>query len=170
MNIIESIILGIIQGLTEFLPISSSGHLALADIFGFLSEAEGEQVIAFFIILHMGTLLAVILYMRKDITHIVTSEQRLIIPIMISTVITAAVAIPLKKVIDYSSRSVIIIGVGLLFTAGIIAIGEYVHRRRHLKKNTVSIPISMIIGLPGSAAPALLSVPVSSAALIGNRL
>jgi len=62
MEIIQSIILGIIQGITEFLPISSSGHLVLVpNIFGWQ-----DQGLAFDVALHWGTLFAVLIYFRKD--------------------------------------------------------------------------------------------------------
>ncbi len=62
MEIIQSIILGVIQGITEFLPISSSGHLVLIpNIFGW-----EDQGLAFDVALHWGTLVAVVVYFRKD--------------------------------------------------------------------------------------------------------
>ena len=64
MNIFESIILGIIQGLTEFLPISSSGHLVLAQHFLGI-KMEG---ILFEIVLHLGTLVAILIYYQKELT------------------------------------------------------------------------------------------------------
>ena len=66
MEILQSIILGIIQGITEFLPISSSGHLILIpNIFGW-----EDQGLAFDVALHWGTLFAVLIYFRKDWTKI----------------------------------------------------------------------------------------------------
>ncbi len=66
MEIIQSIILGVIQGITEFLPISSSGHLVLIpNIFGW-----EDQGLAFDVALHWGTLVAVVVYFRKDWTKI----------------------------------------------------------------------------------------------------
>lgn len=62
MNLIEAILLGIIQGATEFLPVSSSGHLALAHYFLGAQEAE----LAFDVALHLGTLLAILAYFRDD--------------------------------------------------------------------------------------------------------
>jgi undecaprenyl-diphosphatase len=62
MNSIEAIIFGIIQGATEFLPISSSGHLALAHYFFGIQEGS----LAFDVALHMGTLLGIIIYFRTD--------------------------------------------------------------------------------------------------------
>lgn len=63
MNVLTAILLGLVQGLTEFLPISSSGHLVIAQS---LLKFEGPSV-AFDLMLHMGTLLAVIIYFREDI-------------------------------------------------------------------------------------------------------
>ena len=61
MSIIEGLLLGIVQGLTEFLPISSSGHLVLAQHFMEINESG----YLFEVILHMGTLVAIIVYYRK---------------------------------------------------------------------------------------------------------
>ena len=66
MNIFESIILGIIQGLTEFLPISSSGHLVLAQHFLGINM-EG---ILFEVVLHLGTLVAILIYYQKELKEL----------------------------------------------------------------------------------------------------
>jgi len=74
MNSTEAIILGIVQGLTEFLPVSSSGHLVLfQQLFG-LKEAE----LFFDICLHLGTLLAVMVVFRKEIKNIIVALMRLV--------------------------------------------------------------------------------------------
>ena len=74
MNLIEAIILGIVQGLTEFLPISSSGHLALMEeALGFSQESS---TIEFDLLLHFSTLLAVILYFRKRLISLFLSVFR----------------------------------------------------------------------------------------------
>jgi undecaprenyl-diphosphatase len=66
MSLLESIILGVIQGLTEFLPISSSGHLVLGQYLLGLEEPR----LLFDIILHVGTLVAVVAYYRRDVAHL----------------------------------------------------------------------------------------------------
>ena len=67
MEILETIILGIIQGIAEFLPISSSAHLIIfRDIFGIGSFITGDYEMSFDIALHFGTLLAIVVYFFKD--------------------------------------------------------------------------------------------------------
>lgn len=70
MNIFESILLGIIQGLTEFIPVSSSGHLVLLQ--HFLGWGESENIL-FEVFLHLGTLFAVLLYFHKTIWELIKS-------------------------------------------------------------------------------------------------
>ena len=65
-EILEGIILGLTQGLTEFLPVSSSGHLVLLESFGI-----GEQSTAFNLMLHLATLLAVVIFYRKKILSLI---------------------------------------------------------------------------------------------------
>ncbi len=72
MSIIEAIFLGVIQGATEFLPISSTGHLTIAGKFMHLiSAANPEHWTAFIAVIQLGTLLAVLIYFRNDLWHIV---------------------------------------------------------------------------------------------------
>lgn len=67
MGNFEAFILGIVQGLTEFLPVSSSGHLALASHFFGFNQGEGEMALAIGIATNTGTLLAVLLALRRDV-------------------------------------------------------------------------------------------------------
>ena len=71
MNIFQAIILGIVQGLTEFLPISSSGHLVLIPHL-FNWNIPADQVFVFDMLIQAGTLIAVILYFWKDLWSILT--------------------------------------------------------------------------------------------------
>lgn len=65
MTLLQSIILGIVQGITEFFPVSSSAHLRMAK--WFLGVSDGEHLLHFDLVCHSGTLLALILFLRKDI-------------------------------------------------------------------------------------------------------
>ncbi len=71
MNIIESIFLGLVQGLTEFLPISSTGHLTVAGkLMNLISEENPERWTAFIAVIQLGTLLAVLIYFWNDLLQI----------------------------------------------------------------------------------------------------
>jgi len=72
LSIIEAIILGIVQGVTEFLPISSTGHVTLAGkIMNLISDENPEKWTSFLAIVQLGTLLAVLIYFRKEIISII---------------------------------------------------------------------------------------------------
>jgi len=77
LSVIEAAILGLIQGLTEFLPISSTGHLTLTGkIMGVISKDHPEQWTAFIAVIQLGTLLAVLVYFRVEIWKIIVDFLR----------------------------------------------------------------------------------------------
>ena len=79
MSILHAIVLGIVQGLTEFLPISSSGHLVIVPwIFGWNDYDSQATAKAFDTALHLGTLAAVLIYLRKDLIVYITQGSQLI--------------------------------------------------------------------------------------------
>ena len=69
MSIADAVLLGVVQGLTEFLPVSSSGHLVLSE--RFVDGFDRSNALLFNVTLHLGTLLAVIVYYRRDLTGMV---------------------------------------------------------------------------------------------------
>ena len=75
MSIIKAIILGIVQGITEFLPISSSGHLSL---FQYFLNVDGEGSLLFSVLLHLGTLIAVFIVFHKTIFELITDAFALV--------------------------------------------------------------------------------------------
>ncbi|MCP4108926.1 MAG: undecaprenyl-diphosphatase UppP [Desulfobacteraceae bacterium] len=151
MNTIQAIILGIIQGLTEFLPISSSGHLVIFQhLFGMK-----EPALFFDISVHMGTLAAVIIFFRKDIWSIIISvvnsvglvlkkqasladvyknpDIKLTLLIIIGSVPTAFLGLMFKEIADQLFSSVFIVGCTLIIT------GSFLWLTRLVKKNIKNI-------------------------------
>ncbi|MFQ5457524.1 MAG: undecaprenyl-diphosphate phosphatase, partial [Myxococcota bacterium] len=121
MNIADAVLLGVVQGLTEFLPVSSSGHLVLFE--QFLDGFDLENALLFNVTLHLGTLLSVIVYYRRDLAGM---ARRVFLPpaplaanradsdpvpptppdrgyiglIVLATFATALIAFPLRDLVD----------------------------------------------------------------------
>lgn len=97
MGLVEVIVLAVIQGLTEFLPVSSSGHLVVA---GALLEALGyappEDFLAVEIILHIGTLLAIFVYFWREVLRLVGRDRRLVPLLLVGTIPAVVIGLPLK--------------------------------------------------------------------------
>lgn len=123
--IIQAIILGIIQGLTEFLPVSSSGHLVIfSSIFDFSSPGA-----LFEAILHLGTMLAVLIYFREKILNININEIKLII---IGTIPAVLIGLLFKDPIEALFSSTKLVGFALLITG---LINFYIDKTDGSKKN-----------------------------------
>lgn len=104
-EIIKSIVLGIVQGITEFLPVSSSGHLELAKFF--LDENQlGEESLLMTVVLHFGTALATLFVLRKDVMEILRKlfvkgeEQQFAMLIVVSMIPAALVGVFFEDAIE----------------------------------------------------------------------
>ena len=120
MNFLDAIILGLVQGLTEFLPVSSSGHLVLVEhILG--AKSSG---VSFELLVHFGTLLAVLIYFRKQIIAMVKSlfnstmveERKLILFLIIGTIPAVIIALAFEHTIESAFDSPALTSVMLLVT------------------------------------------------------
>ncbi|MBU0671353.1 undecaprenyl-diphosphatase UppP [Patescibacteria group bacterium] len=121
MDIIYSIILGAIQGLTEFLPISSSGHLViLHDFLKFNLESD----LAFDVALHTGTLLALLTFFFKDIIHYFTKERKMLWIILVGAFPAALVGFFLEDVIDFYLRFSWIVAIMLIIGGILFLVAE----------------------------------------------
>jgi len=125
MSIIEAIILGIIQGLTEFLPVSSSGHLELAKVI-FGSEIAGKESMLFTIALHAATALSTVVVFRRDIAQIFkdlfafkwNESTRFSWYILISMIPVFIIGMAFKDEVEsLFEGNVVLVGSSLLFTA-----------------------------------------------------
>lgn len=101
MNIGESIILGIVQGLTEFLPVSSTAHLILIPWFFNFSDPG----LYFDAVLHFGTFFAVLLFFGSDFVKILLHERRLLLALLVATVPGAAFGMFLESKVETVFRS-----------------------------------------------------------------
>jgi undecaprenyl-diphosphatase len=117
VNILECLILGIVQGLTEFLPVSSSGHLVLFQkIFGI-----EEGALTFDVALHLATLIAVFAVFWKDIISVITKPfSRLTLLLVVGTIPTMAMGFLLKDFFEKTFESGATLGVEFLFTGLIL--------------------------------------------------
>ncbi len=156
----REIILGIIQGLTEFLPISSSGHLALIQHF---YKGLDDSDILLNILLHVGTLLVVFIYYRKDIAAICRAvfsmksmsskdeeqeqwlfNRRMLPLIIVGSIPTAILGLALKSFIERNFTSLPLVGGALLVTGTTLYLADAL--KVSSAKNTISYLDALIIG------------------------
>jgi len=126
MSIIHAVLLGIIQGLTEFLPVSSSGHLVLFQkIFGI-----SEPTLLFDTMLHVGTLAAVVAVLWKDIWAILRKlNQPLTLYLILATVPTVIAALAFRKPLERAFETGHFLGFAFLMTSALLAAAELLASR-----------------------------------------
>lgn len=178
MTIIESIILGAVQGLTEFLPVSSSGHLQIAKA---LLGVEIEENLAFDTTLHAATVLSTIVILWPEVKRLVVGlfsrhfndEQAYILKIVLSMIPIGVVGFTLKDYIDQMLSSpyiLSIVGAMLLLTAALLSFAYYARPRQ---KETISYRDAFIIGLAQAVAamPGLSrsGTTIATGLLLGNK-
>lgn len=160
MDVLSAILLGAVQGVTEFLPISSDGHLAV--VYHLLGM---KPDLTFEVFLHAATLLAMLVYFRADLMALAASvtarrpedsqERRTLVRIAGVTGVSAAVAMVISPAIEPANESIAWIGAGFLMTATLLAAGEWLSRTRPGEKTPASLQaasITLIGVLQGLAA------------------
>ncbi len=165
MGLIQAILMGIVQGLSEFLPISSSAHLVFTSNFykvfkGIEIVQTSNEEVFFDIMVHLGTLIAVLIFFRKDIAKILKAmwnavktkdwsdkEAKLGLFIILGTIITVMLALPINEIAEKLVYSPSIVG-GLLFITGFALLySEYKSKKLEEKKCEVDLKTSIFIGL-----------------------
>ena len=168
MSLLHSILLGVIQGVTEFLPISSSGHLAIAE--HLLGMEGASEIPEFFdVLLHLGTLVAVFVAYWGDIREIVLEffrgigdlihgttpkrvppARRMILLIIVGT-LPLLLVLPVKDRIEALSDSMVFVGAALLFTGFMLWLCDRVGKGRKSEKNA-KLTDALLVGLAQAVA------------------
>ncbi len=165
MNFIQAVLMGFVQGLSEFLPISSSAHLVFTSNFykvfkGIEIVQHSNEEVFFDIMVHLGTLIAVLIFFRKDIAKICISmwkalkakdwsdiEARMGLYIIFGTFITVVMALPLQGVAETLVFKPELSGVLLFLTGFLLLFSEWFSKRAAVKKSEVDLKSSIFIGL-----------------------
>ena len=189
MNIITSIIIGIVQGLTEFLPVSSSGHLVITQTLLGITPS-----LPYIVLLHLATLLAVCVYFWEDILgliknffggiwtiisgkepfrHIYYSNTKFKTAclIIIATIFTGALALTFKDIFESFFSSIFAVGCFLILTGIIIILAEFIGKGKRMAVQS-NILDAVIIGLAQgiAVAPGLSRAGVTVSAALSRNL
>jgi undecaprenyl-diphosphatase len=178
MNLIQAIILGIIQGLTEFIPISSSGHLIIAEkLMGLDATMSPQQITAFVAVMQLGTLVAVIFYFLSDIVSITLgfingtsgwlagrrdrtarNAARMGWLIIVGTLPIGVIGILAKRVIEGNlTKNLYVIGTSLIVWAVLLWVAERIGQQRkemeHIRfREALIVGLAQVFALiPGSS-------------------
>lgn len=176
MSEIEALILGLVQGLTEYLPVSSSGHLAIgAALFG----VNGEENLTFTIAVHVATVLSTLVILWKEIAWIfkglfkmeMNTETRYVLNIIVSMIPVGIVGVFFKDWIEEVFGSgLFVVGWMLLLTAALLTFSYYAKPRQ---KEQIGMKDAFVIGLAQAAAvmPGLSrsGSTIATGLLLGNK-
>ena len=157
MDCLQALVLGLVQGLTEYLPVSSSGHLEIGKaLLGNGAEAGG---LTFDIVVHVATVLATLVILYKEVAWIFkglfkpfwTDEQRYALNILVSMIPVGIVGLCFKDDIEalYADNILPVVGVCLLVTATLLAL---THFYKPQERTTISPLHAFIIGLAQAVA------------------
>ncbi len=182
-TILEAIVLGIIQGLTEFLPISSSGHLILAEwATGWQSELMNN--LTFDVALHVGTLAAVLWYFWRDWLKLATAavrvvqgraqayEARLVLYIGLATVPAVIFGLTLEHTVETIFRNPLLVAAALVFGSLLMWLADrYSAKARHLGEMTLGHALFVGVAQAFALVPGISrsGVTISAALAAGYR-
>jgi undecaprenyl-diphosphatase len=172
MELLEAIVLGIIQGFTEFLPVSSSGHLELAKVL-FGNTSIPEESLTFTVVLHFATALSTLVFFRKEVLEILkgllqfkwNDEMQFSLKIIASMIPAVCIGLFFEEQLEaFFDGNILFVGLMLLVTAVLLLLADKA-KNTHKSitfKNAVLIGISQAIAmLPGiSRSGATISTSV----------
>ena len=155
----QAVVLGIVEGITEFLPISSTGHLTIAEKVLGLSVSD-PGVTAYTAIIQVGAIAAAIIYFWRDIVRIVvafvrgvfsraarqTADWRLSVAVVVGSLPIAVVGLALKDFIEGPLRSLWVVAAGLIVWSGVMVFSEYVATQQRSERDIRPMD-GLVIGL-----------------------
>lgn len=161
MTFSQAVLLGAVQGLTEFFPVSSSGHLAIVQYY--LKDFQ-QPGIFFDVMLHLGTLLSLLIFFRRELLELLralspamwksanpgASHRRLLLLIIVATVPAGLMGYSLKGVVEEAFRSLSAVSLFLLVTGILVIVASI--RRKRTGKEELSFSDALIVGLSQSLA------------------
>lgn len=176
MDWLQALVLGIIQGLTEYLPVSSSGHLAIGS---YLFGIDGEENLAFTVLVHVATVMSTFVVLWKEIDWILkglfkfkmNDETKYFLNIVMSMIPIGIVGVFFKdKVEEIFGSGLLIVGCCLLLTAVLLTFSYYAKPRQ---RENISMKDAFIIGLAQACAvlPGLSrsGSTIATGLLLGNK-
>ena len=175
MGIFESIVLGAVQGLTEFLPVSSSGHLQLAKE---LMGVELQENLAFDVTLHAATVLSTIVILWGEVWWLIrglfsrgmNEEKSYLLKLIVSMLPIGFVGLLFKEDMLASDYIMVVVGAMLLLTSALLSFAYYARPRQ---KSAISYRDAFIIGVSQSVAsmPGLSrsGTTIATGLLLGNQ-
>ena len=159
MSWFEALILGIVQGLTEFLPVSSSGHLEIGQA---LLGSSGEENLTFAIIVHTATVLSTLVVLWREVAQLFAGtfttpkwneEKNYVAKILVSMIPVFIVGMFFKDQVEgFFGNGLLLVGVCLLITAALLALSEWLQKRRQGAGHEVGYKDAIIIGIAQACA------------------
>ena len=155
----EALILGIVQGLTEFLPVSSSGHLELGQA---LLHTAGEENLTFAIIVHAATVLSTLVVLWREVSQLFVGtftttrwneQKNYVAKILVSMIPVFIVGMFFKDQVEQLfGNGLLLVGICLLVTACLLALSEWLQRRRQNEGHEVGYKDAILIGIAQACA------------------
>ena len=159
MSWLEALILGIVQGLTEFLPVSSSGHLEIGQV---LLGTSGEENLAFAIVVHVATVLSTLVVLWREVLRLFggtfttlkwNNEKDYVAKILVSMIPVFIIGMFFKDQVEsFFGNGLLLVGICLLVTAALLALSEWLQKKRQNKGHEVDYKDAIIIGIAQACA------------------
>ena len=159
MNLLQAVVLGIVEGLTEFLPVSSTGHLTIAErLLGL--DVDDDAITAFTAVVQSGAVLAVLIFFRTELVALVrgllggmrspaargTPEWRLGLAVLVGSIPIGIVGLAAKGVVEGPLRSLWVVGTALVLWSAVMVAAERVATQR-LGEDALGIGDALKVGL-----------------------